>query len=159
MYPASALDSASRYRSENGGGWSSVGGSCGKIWPMIPYLLFTASSVRIDWFLPGKSTPARSPCWRGRWDCPKGIMAYPSLPKWRFPTTVDGTAMTTKKTTKNQEGTSLLKSQDNQTHNKITEYRVGSGDLIAMATVTKKHLHFQNTWGSVYRKLFIVKWI
>ena len=33
---------------------------------------------------------------------------------------------------------------DKQIHEKTKEYKVGSGEFITMAMVTKKYLHFQN---------------
>ena len=48
---------------------------------------------------------------------------------------------------------------DNQTHNVITQNRVGFGELTAMVTVAKNHLHWLINWGSVYKVFFFVKWI
>ena len=53
--------------------------------------------------------------------------------------------------TKSNEGTSLLKRGDNQTHDKIRKDRMGSGELTAMVIFTKNQLHCQIKWGSVYK--------
>ena len=45
-----------------------------------------------------------------------------------------------------------------QTHYKITEDRLGIGDLTSMVMVTKNHLHFQYNWGSVHKVFFFIKW-
>ena len=67
---------------------------------------------------------------------------------------MNATKKTTKKTTNLREGTSWLKRLDNQTHNVITQNRVGSDKSDAMLEVTKKNLHFQINWGSVYKGFF-----
>ena len=86
---------------------------------------------------------------------PRGIKTNPSLPKRRFPTTMNATTTTTTK--KLREGKSWSQRLDNQTHIIITQNRVGSVELTAMVTVTKKHLHFLIKWGSVYKGLFFVE--
>ena len=94
---------------------------------------------------------------------PRRIETNPSLPERRFPTTINATTTTTTPTTtttttkKSREGGSWSQRLDNQTHIIITQNRVGSGELTAMVTVTKKHLHFLIKWGSVYKGLFFVK--
>ena len=61
------------------------------------------------------------------------------------------TTTKTKKTTKSREGTSWSKSMDNQTHNIITQNRVGSGELTVMATVTKSTYIAKLTGGQCTR--------
>ena len=156
MPSSSTLDSASRSQSEEGGGWSSVGGGCGKIQPgdTVPPLcclqcchgLTPPSTVHPRPLLP-LECQMRAPRW---------IMTYPSLPGWQFPLTINATTsiMTMKKS---KEGTSWSKGLDNQTNDVIAQDRLGSGELNAIVTFSKKHLHFQINWGSVYKGFFFVK--
>ena len=149
-YSDQALASWSRL--DEGGEWRSVDGSCGKSRPRDPvpplhrlqcrYLLTPPRTLHPFPLLP----PAR------QMRDPQGIKADPPLPEWRLLMT-----MNAKTTTKQKEGASSLKRLDNRTHYKITEDRVGSGELTSMVTVTKKHLHCQIKWGSVYRGFFFVK--
>ena len=147
----------SRYQWKEGGGWSSVGGGYDKKFPR--------DTVRPLFCLQ---------CWHGltpprtlhpnplllpmrQMRAPRGILTYPSLPEWQFLTTMNSMMTTMTKIKKSKEETSWSKRLDNQTHDVITQYRVGYVDLTAMVTVTKKHLHCQFKWGSLYQGFFSVK--
>ena len=56
-----------------GGGWSSAGIGCRPVVQDIPYVLFLASRVGIDWRRPGQSIPARPYRHRDRRELPKGL--------------------------------------------------------------------------------------
>ena len=86
----------------------------------------------------------------------RGITTYPSLSEWRFLTTMNVTMKTTKMEIL-RDGIYWSKSLYNQTHDLITQDRVGSGELTSMVTVTKKHLHCQINLGSVYKGFSFVK--
>ena len=155
----SASASASRSQLEEGGGRISVGGSYRPFGQDILYLLFTTSCIGIHWHCPGCSTPWPLSLSPRQKKAPRGIKMHPSIHEWQFLTTIHVTTTTNTMMKILKEETSISKRVENKTNYKITDNRVGSGELSAMVKVTKKHLHFQINWGSVYKGFFFVKWI
>ena len=62
---------------------------------------------------------------------------HPSVSEWQFLTTINVTTTTNTTMKKLKEETSTSKRVENQTNYKITDNRVGSGELAAMVKVTK----------------------
>ena len=78
----------------------------------------------------------------------------PSIHEWQFLTTINVTTTTNTTMKILKEETSTSKRVENKTNYKITDNRVGSGELSAMVKVTKSTYIFKLTGGRCTRDSF-----